>query len=47
MSETDIEAFFERQATVDAQFALTHNILHGVQPVQIVGNVPITAIRTS
>ena len=47
MLEADIEAFFERQSTEDAQFALTHNILHGVQPLNIASNVPITAIRTS
>lgn len=47
MLETDIEAFFERQSTEDAQFALTHNILHGIQPLNIASSVPITAIRTS
>ena len=45
--ETEIEEFFERQSTEDAQFALTNNVIHGIQPLRIARNVPITAIRTS
>ncbi len=47
MLEDDIEAYFGRQSTVDAQFALTHNILHDIQPLNIAGGVPVIAIRTS
>ena len=46
ISNDVIEESFKRQSTQNADFALTNNIIHGVEPLNITNGAQITAIRT-